>query len=94
MASPMMTGSPGEHTQKVRSMGKTRTHTYTHNAGMHLHTQAHTHTHHASVIVLRGLGLVLLHHTGEAAVIGGGAGKVVTLRDRLSPVVTKSKTTS
>lgn len=72
-------------------------HTQRKHAPTHTHTQAltqaHRHTHHASVIVLRGLCLVLLHHTGEAAVIGGGAGKVVTLRDRLSPVVTKSKTT-
>lgn len=41
--------------------------------------------HHACVVVLCGLCLVLLHHTGEAACIGGGAGEVLTLRDGWGP---------
>lgn len=41
--------------------------------------------HHAGVIVLCGLRLVLLHHTGQAAVIGGGAGEVLTFRDGWGP---------
>lgn len=40
---------------------------------------------HACVIVLCGLCLILLHHTGEAASIGGGAGEVLTLRDGRGP---------
>lgn len=44
---------------------------------------------HARVIVLSGLCLVLLHHTGEAASIGGGAGEVVTLGDGLGPATEK-----
>lgn len=49
-------------------------------------------THHACVIVLRGLCLVLLHHTGEAARVGGGAGEVMTLRDGRGPA-TEIRTT-
>lgn len=30
--------------------------------------------HHASVVVFRGLCVILLHNTGKAALIGGGAG--------------------
>lgn len=40
---------------------------------------------HACVIVLCGLCLIFLHHTGEAAGVGGGAGKVMTLWDGWSP---------
>ena len=54
--------------------------------------QAERITHHARVIVLSGLCLVLLHHTGEAASIGGGAGEVVTLGDGLGPATEKRTT--
>lgn len=42
-------------------------------------------TFHACIIVLCGLCLILLHHTGKAASVGGGAGEVLTLRDGRGP---------
>lgn len=40
---------------------------------------------HARVVVLCGLCLVVLHHTGKAAGVGGGAGEVLTLGDGWGP---------
>lgn len=49
-------------------------------------------THQACVIVLCHLCFILLHHTGKAARIGGGAGQVMTLGDGWSPA-TEIRTT-
>lgn len=41
--------------------------------------------HHAGVIVLCGLSLILLHYTGKAAGVRGGAGEVMSLSNGWSP---------
>jgi len=42
-------------------------------------------THQPGVVLVLGLVLVLLHHAGEAAGVGGGAGKVLSLGDGRRP---------
>lgn len=54
----------------------------------------HVSTHQSSVVLILGLMLILmlLHDTGKAAGVGGGAGKVLRLRDGRRPA-THSQTT-
>lgn len=59
---------------------------------MHFFSHTQCVAHHACIIVLCGLCFILLHHTGEAASVGGGAGEVVTLGDGWGPA-TETRTT-